>query len=319
MAGGLFGGGTGILSDPWLVEDALDVNAIRTKASSSYFKLTNNIDMSTDYPTTWVPLIHSGGVTLFASYIDGANYTISNLRGPLVDVLQVRCLNLKLHVIINEPTYSGNGCGALCRDSTCSFLDVLTNCHASGSIISSAKFVGGLIGRVSYSTYTTKVLQICSSSASITGTYKLTSTSDVAGVGGLIGGASRETSSYGDFSCNIYDCLCTGTVTSASAAGGIIGNHNYTIASDRRGYMTIQRCIATGNLVGLASVGGIVGKYNNNSNGNLEIKYCLALMASITRVSGVDIFFGRIYGNNATGATLTLTGNRSLDTMVFIP
>jgi len=318
MAGGLFGGGTGIISDPWLVEDALDVNAIRTKAANSYFKLTNNIDMSTDYPTTWVPLIHSGGVTLFNSYIDGTNYTISNLKAPLIDTIQSACSDLKVHVSIYELAYSGSGCGAFCRMAASALSVVFTNCHASGIIISGAHCVGGLVGNVTSSSSSTKLLQSCSSSTAVTSTYVTSNSySDYLGAGGLVGCAYRLTGATGDLYYNIYDCICTGSVKGTFFVGGILGAHKYTSSTNNRGFVTIRRCIATGNISGLNYVGGIAGKDSStNINGYLGVDACVALMASITRLSGVDIEFARIC-NPAYYSPFT--ANRALDTMVFVP
>ena len=75
MAGGLFGGGNGTSTNPYLIEDASDLFQIKNH-KSSYFKLMSNINLgeppfNKDYG--WEPI--SG----FTGYVDGNNKRIYNL------------------------------------------------------------------------------------------------------------------------------------------------------------------------------------------------------------------------------------------------
>jgi hypothetical protein len=69
MAGGNFGGGTGTVLSPFLIEDAVDLNAIRNQTTGKYFKLVNDIDLSLEALNAvglgangagWSPLQHEG-------------------------------------------------------------------------------------------------------------------------------------------------------------------------------------------------------------------------------------------------------------------
>ena len=308
MAGGSFGGGTGTVGDPYLVEDALDVNAMRTKLGGTYFKLTNNIDMSTDYPTSWVPLINSGSNPLntFNSHIDGADYTISNLKNALVNVLYGVISNLKVTVSISVTTTVGAFCVEMFLSSTSS----LFNCHASGTITSSGTGVGGLVGAIyrSESSISGVAFKACTSSVNVTGDYTYTGGAINDGVGGLLG-ATYNTSTYTG-SLKFEDCKCTGTVTGKARVGGILGWSGFLRPS-------IVRCIATGNIAGISYAAGILGAMVSNGNYSVTISACEALMSTITRVSGADANFGRIVG--VIAGTVTLSNNRALDTMAFIP
>jgi hypothetical protein len=75
MAKGLFGGGTGTVADPYLIEDAYDLNAIRFNLAKS-FKLVYNINL--DVPpynkSGWEPIPGS-----FTGSLDGNQKKIFNL------------------------------------------------------------------------------------------------------------------------------------------------------------------------------------------------------------------------------------------------
>lgn len=73
MANGNFGGGTGTTTDPFLVEDAHDFNAIRNNLGSNY-KQVANIDLIA-YPN-FEPL---SGDNIFTGAYDGGGFLIKNL------------------------------------------------------------------------------------------------------------------------------------------------------------------------------------------------------------------------------------------------
>jgi len=81
MANGFFGGGTGVLNDPYMIEDAYDLYAIRFNLTK-YYKLANNINM--DVPPFdklgWVPIPGT-----FAGTLDGDCKKISNLKITMPD------------------------------------------------------------------------------------------------------------------------------------------------------------------------------------------------------------------------------------------
>ena len=78
MAGGTFGGGTGTSADPYLVEDAADLNAVRNDLTA-YYKQTANIDLSGYYPN-WDPIGNVDSGPPFTGGYDGNYKEISNLN-----------------------------------------------------------------------------------------------------------------------------------------------------------------------------------------------------------------------------------------------
>ena len=75
MANGSFGGGSGISNDPYLIEDADDLNAMR-KFPEAYYKLMSNINLGV-YPYNsdkgWQPIQN------FSGNLNGNNKKIVNL------------------------------------------------------------------------------------------------------------------------------------------------------------------------------------------------------------------------------------------------
>ena len=76
LAGGLFGGGIGTELDPYLVEDANDLNAVRNNLAACY-KQVANIDLSI-YPN-WSPLGDIDVGPPFTGEFNGQRYLIDNL------------------------------------------------------------------------------------------------------------------------------------------------------------------------------------------------------------------------------------------------
>lgn len=299
MAGGSFGGGSGTLADPYLVEDDLDLNAIRTIPNiGAYFKLVANIDTSVNYSAGWTPLASSGQTSNFYSSIDGGNYTISNLKAPLINTNLGVHENIKIHANIT----TGSWGGAFCQFNVSN--GRFKNCHASGNVFGSAS-AGGFISWQDTPNSGTKILEYCSSSADVHSNSS---------AGGLVGQMRRNIGSISDTICYIDDCICTGEVSGGNNVGGIVG-----YIYERRMYirrMYIRRCIATGNVSGLSYTGGILGQV---LLGYGYVEECVALMSSITRSSGTAITFGRISGEAPDGNRLTHQNCRALDTMVFVP
>lgn len=82
MANGLFGGGDGSSSSPYLIEDAHDLNAIRNFSQNStvYLKLANDIDMNVapyNEGAGWAPISQFSGRANIT--LDGNNHAIKNL------------------------------------------------------------------------------------------------------------------------------------------------------------------------------------------------------------------------------------------------
>lgn len=164
---------------------------------------------------------------------DGRGYTISNLHFDRAGLRQNALLGsayftkLENIHIRDLSLVSDRLAGALIGEPH-SF--ILRNCSATGSIYSTNRYVGGLLGECSGAT---QYLERCWSSCPVTGDNRY--------VGGLVGWGA----------CIFVDCFSTGDVAAALYyVGGLIG---YTGES----YFT--RCYATGNITGVDHVGGLVG------------------------------------------------------------
>lgn len=127
MANGLFGGGSGTQLDPYLIEDAHDLNAIRNNmARNVYYKLVNHINLDVSPYNTgegWEPIGKSGSI--FYGNLDGDYFTIRNLY-------------------INRPSSTEIGLfGYVGTSST------FNNIIVENSNVTGATFVGTFFGRFS--------------------------------------------------------------------------------------------------------------------------------------------------------------------------
>lgn len=318
MAGGSFGGGTGTALDPYLIEDDLDLNAIRNQVTSDlYYRQTQDIDTSVNYPSSWTPLVSGAVANNFTAFYDGGNFTISNLKNTLFNTIplptsdnSIRVKNLVVNVNINVNL---SNVGGLCKNATGAGGNnsdrlIAKNVHVTGSITNAGFFTAGFIAyctasgsRALYAT--APILKYCSCSASINaGAY----------VGGIIGFSFPPSTGR----VNIEDCKVDGAIQAASYVGGIIGITG-------QGDTTAERCIVSGNISGVSYIGGIIGVGGGNSPSTYsltEAKKCVALMDTITRTSGAAATFGRIFGGMFyTGSNIfNLEDNRALDTMSFV-
>ena len=77
MAGGVFGGGNGTVVNPYVVEDAADLNAVRNILNAHYLQ-TADIDLA--LMGDWEKIGTNLEGERFAGVYDGGNYAISNLR-----------------------------------------------------------------------------------------------------------------------------------------------------------------------------------------------------------------------------------------------
>lgn len=316
MAGGSFGGGNGTEGTPYLVEDDLDLNAIRNHTTDGlYYKQTQDIDTSVNYPSAWPPLVSGSIANKFNAFYDGDNFTISNLKNSLFNILSpptvdntTRIVNLVINVLINVNL---SNVGGLCKNSdgvgggVSSNRLIAKNVHITGSIINAGSFTAGFIAYcTAYSTAANSpILRYCTCSATING---------VNFVGGVIGFSFPIASGH----VEVMDCKVTGGIVASNYIGGVVGITG-------QGYTRAIRCVVTGNISGVSFVGGIIGSGGGNSAGTFsvtEANQCVSLMSTITRASGVAVTFGRIFGGmiNLGSNTFSLSDNRALDTMSFV-
>ena len=262
MAGGLFGGGTGSAIDPYIVEDALDLDAVRNDLTA-FYKQNQNIDLNVAPYNTglgWEPI----GTTAnrFRGGYNGDGYTITNLfinrdvggiglfgyaNSPIFQ-------NISLTNVSIEITRSY--CGALCglaegRSILGTGQFIIDNCTAQGNINSGNSqfdFVGGLVG----------ACDSLGGNADIT--YEITDCwfkGSVKGrdyVGGLIG--------RGQYKTEPTNCYTEATVSGRRWVGGLIGH----CFSNNASYLpTVTTCHSIGTVTGEYDCGGLIGFIGGHS------------------------------------------------------
>lgn len=149
MANGVFGGGSGISTNPYLIEDAVDLVAIN-KFPSAYFKLSRNINLGV-YPFNtekgWSPICN------FTGSLDGNGKKILNLYinrpendnvGLFLGITNTDTGQLKIKNLAIE---NANVCG---HSNVGILAGNITNAQSSGvinpSFINNCKFTGNVKG-----------------------------------------------------------------------------------------------------------------------------------------------------------------------------
>jgi len=211
MANGSFAGGVGSTANPYLVEDAKDLDAVRNNLSASY-KLIKDIDLGVspyNVDPGWIPIGDSGSP--FEMFFNGDGHIISNLfinasnkaniglfgctSGGIINNIKIVNVN-----IIGNGVYVGGLVGRT-LDGSC-----ISNCCSSGNIIGYST-VGGLIGRHDSGS----IIRNCYSNCNVNGN------SD--SIGGLIGSSQNN--------AKVINCYSTGLITGAkSPVGGLLGYNN---------------------------------------------------------------------------------------------
>lgn len=149
MANGSFGGGGGTLYDPVWVEDAADLNAIRTKGTGLHYKLKNNINLDVAPYNTgagWTP------IPSFLGVLDGNGFVIKGLKinnpalakaGLFADLSgNVSDLGF-VNVDITAFEKAGALAGRIAADSV-----TVSRCYSTGKV-AGENLIGGLVGEVS--------------------------------------------------------------------------------------------------------------------------------------------------------------------------
>lgn len=145
-----FAGGTGITSDPYLIETATQLNEVRNELTAHY-KLINDIDLDASSPfnqgQSWVPIGNLSSP--YKGTFDGDGHTIKNLRivstadnlglFGVTDDATIRNIGL-LNVSVNS--IAANKVGSLIGLAK---VGNIVNVFAAGSVIGGAN-TGGLIG-----------------------------------------------------------------------------------------------------------------------------------------------------------------------------
>lgn len=257
MANGLFARGTGTKQDPYLIEDAFDLDAVRNDLRANYKLIANiNLDISPfNEGNGWIP-IGVGVGSPFLGSLNGDGFVISGMTidRPTADFQglfgvankftvkgELNFENIRLlKVNIKGGQYLGALCGRLGFGS-------VYNCHSSG-LISGDYYLGGLIGAY-IGDVATSVGSKLSSSVVVTGAQSY--------LGGLIG--STET-------CTVSCCFATGSISgsniNSTAVGGLVGEQGTN--------STISSCWSSASARGVSNgngIGGLVGAQKKTATG----------------------------------------------------
>lgn len=170
MANGKFAGGDGTEQNPFLIEDAFDLDAVRNGLGKCY-KLVKDIDLNVAPFNTgegWIPI---GAVTstadrsnMFKGNFDGNGYNIKNLyiNKPTIDYLalfsSVYNSIIKNTGIININISGKNTVSGLISYS--GGVSEIKNCYTSGAINGDTG-VSGLIGEIDHSSKITNCYSSC--------------------------------------------------------------------------------------------------------------------------------------------------------------
>ncbi|QJD81944.1 GLUG motif-containing protein [Cohnella herbarum] len=282
-----FDGGTGTLSDPYLVSTPAQLDAIRNNLSKS-FKLTADIDLS-EYGSGagWVPIGTLGVGLMFKGNIDGDGHSITNLKinrptanyVGLFGVLSGGSIkNLRLiGPNITAQNYAGPLAGRVWGIYE-GQQSVISNSSSSGGSLTGAGWLGGLVGDS-----LRNAIDNCYSSTAVTGTNSV--------IGGLVGVIGQGT---------IDKSYATGNVKAGGiAVGGLVGFNSSVI--DISLPSLIRTSYATGNVEGNKSVGGLVG-INENSASSLSLSV-ISDSYAVGRVKGAERV-GGLVGYNHTASIL---------------
>lgn len=211
MANGNFAGGNGSANNPYLIEDAWDLNAIRNK-DDAHYKLISDIDLNVlpfNDGEGWEP------INYFRGTLDGNGYSIKNLyintnsrQGGLFRRINGTIKNL---LIVNPHIYSEVGhIGALAGSD---YFGKVENVGVIGGKIQSTdsfSYAGGLVGRAQYARYYN-----CFTNCTVEG---------IRYVGGLFGLVNYFVSKlYSSFSCS--------AVIGSQDVGGLAGRASNTNVS----------------------------------------------------------------------------------------
>ena len=309
---------------PFLVTRSADLEAVGRGGTGIYatgpyanWTLTGNYRQTADITldNDWIPIGTNAAGSRFAGSYNGGGYRINNIIIDVTDSFQgmfayidsggaVR--NLDLLVEIYGGSFTGGIAGYL--DGAASIIE---NCSVSGKV-SGGSSAGGVAGQITGGTvkncYT--LCQVDGSGYGVGGIVgnnagtveNCFSTSNVSGygeVGGIVGAILFSASSA------VRNCYSMGNVSGTENVGGVAGSN----ASD-----FLEYCYATGQVSGGSFVGGVVG--TNSASGTVQ--NCVALSASVLRLSGSDTTFGCVAGenngtliNNYSRDNMTLTGGAS--------
>ena len=238
--------------------------------TNTYFVQTANLDMSEYWWDAIGTYTSSSDYLAFSGRYDGGNFTISGLYTKSG----------------SSSTYSYQGLFGYVEGQSETNKAIIKNVGITDSNIQGYNYIGGVVGRASYST-----IANCYNTGNIPGRgYSLAS------VGGVVGEAIYSV---------VTNCYNTGTVSGRDGyVGGVVGEAIYSV---------VTNCYNTGKVTGGGQVGGVVGFAREGSTVtncyNTGSVTCSAIYVSEGAVGGVvGLAYGAITNCYNTG---TVSGSKS--------
>lgn len=280
MANGLFGGGDGTADNPYLVEDAADLDAVRNDLTACY-KQTKDIDL-VDFGN-WEPIGHLVAPNYdqyFSGIYDGSNNLITNMKFFLEETLAyfppvgifgstkgAKIVNTHLrdvNIYNGSSSYTGALLGAM---------DVHTrvvSCSSSGNIYGRRQS-GGLVGLL---------MGKCEKS------YSVAKVSGANVVAGLFSASNDLDTTGVVFRPEISNCYFDGDLTLSGASSNIIGG----LIPFARG-VHIENSYSAGKVVfvgaDMSHFGGLVGSLSSTSTSTSIIENSYSLTTEIDFQGGL--------------------------------
>ena len=268
-----FNGGDGTSGNPWQINTAANLNAIRTIYLTDYFIQTANIvNIALSYPN-WDPIGDDADGSRFTGNYDGNGFTISGLtisRPTEGEVGLFGCLGLgtaanpavikKVELVSAVSVSGARGTGSLVGRVRGNIYTIIENCSASGGTVSGNGATGGLVGANNSAKETnggTDNPTLSQSWANIDVTGVTGGNGDK--IGGLVGCNQKG---------NTINCYALGSVTIPASGtftriGGLAG------CTDLRGSITTSFSTGSVSVNGNSSatlVGGLVGHIGSGGN-----------------------------------------------------
>ena len=252
MAGGTFGGGSGTELDPYLVEDALDLDAVRNGLTAHY-KQTADIDL-----TSWGNWVCIGEINYwtpggrFTGSYDGGNKKIINMTSEYGLFRFLENATIK-NLELDSPHLTGGWWhGFICTDGKLSnFFNIKVlsgTATTEGSVAVFASVEGCEIEKISADVFYTPTPW-----------------------GQDFGGIVAQTTSSGGVISNIVECYARIII---DPNGSPIYDYVGGIASDARD-TNIDRCYSEGSIiVDSRYAGGLIGRWRGTISGNISIQNC---------------------------------------------
>ncbi|MEK3977452.1 ZmpA/ZmpB/ZmpC family metallo-endopeptidase-related protein, partial [Psychrobacillus sp. FSL K6-1267] len=291
-AASLFDGGTGTITDPYLISNKIQLNEMRNNLTS-HFKLTGNIDLS---GVAWIPV--GSNTTIFKGSFDGDGFTISGLTvNTTTDMAGLfgymnggSIKNIHLTGVNVKGTNRVGGLVGYVQAGT------VKNVSVKGTV-SGKQFVGGVVG---YSNINGKVLEEMASFVDVIGETSVGgivgsnsygtiqnsfSTGNVKASGNSVGGILGQGATG---TVKVLNVFSTGDIEGAQYVGGLVGNGSFSLSNG----------LATGTVTGGDYTGGLVGSAPATAHSNLY-----ALNEKVTSTSSHKA--GKAFGEASQGSTIS--------------